>query len=340
MLATLFGTAFFLPNEVSFKIANLQGDFAKAKMIFPHWKLLAENNELGELYAQKKYMELVKKLDSISEKTCNIQNEKISEFCTNIFYLNGLTKYQLGKDEQAKKQKPLFEKAIAAFTKVMMMTPEDSQAYMWSKENIAFLQQKFAETQQKEKKEKDEQKSGEQNESGQNQNGESQNQEGQGKEGISERQDQEQRQGKQESGKENNKQEDEQKSGEQSSELQKNQEEGRSEESDKKSEKNENDQNGQNGNSSSEAGKSRLPKQMQQALEQTQKNLEEEQKSQQGFNRSQSAAEKNTQNTDPLDAMRNDPFFQDFFGNDPFFQDSFGKKNFHKNIQNPNEKDW
>lgn len=291
MLATLFGTAFFLPNEVSFKIANLQGDFAKAKMIFPHWKLLAENNELGELYTQKKYMDLTKKLDSISETTCNIQNEKISEFCANIFYLKGLTEYQLGKDEQAKKQKPLFEKAIAAFTKVMIMTPENSQAYIWSKENIAFIQKKFVETQQKEQKKKDNSK-------------------------------------KQKKKKEKG----EQKSGEEDSKSQENQGEGKSGESDKKSEKNE--------NSSSEGGESRLPKQMQQALEQTQKKLEEEQKSQKGFNRSQSAAEKNTKNTDPFDAMRNDPFFQNFFGNDPFFQNSFGKKNFHKNIQNPNEKDW
>ena len=82
---------------------------------------------------------------------------------------------------------------------------------------------------------------------------------------------------------------------------------------------------------------------MQQALEQAQKQLEKEQQEgkQRGFNRSKSAAEKNNlKNQDPFEQMRNDPFFQDFFGNDPFFNQQFQKPKARNQLNNPNEKDW
>lgn len=295
----LLGVGFFFPNELSFKIANLEGNFVKAETLFPEWELLAKNNELGEIYSQKKYEELNTKISKISETKCNLQNEKIVEFCANIFYLKGLVHYQMGKDKKYEKQKILFEGAIAEFTKVMVMTPEESDAYIWSQENIAFLQQKFQETQLKDQK----------------------------TQSNSEKQDQQQGQGEQKSQQKNESGEKQNKN--QDGESQENQEKGKSGESEK------------NENSSSQTEESRLPKEMQQALEQAQQQLEEGQKgTQKGFNRSQSAADKNTKNYDPFEEMNNDPFFQQFFGNDPFFQNSFDKNNFNKNIENPNEKDW
>ncbi len=174
-LSLLISVGFFLPNEISFKYLNLQENFLEARNIsnkfFPQLNLLVENNEFGNLYKQKKYSELESKIKEISEKKCNLKNEKISEFCANIFYLKGLNFYQLGKDLKSKKQKDFFEKAILEFTKVMIMTEKNSQEYIWAKENIDFLQQKFQENQTQEPKknsEKNNQKSDSQKKSEKN----------------------------------------------------------------------------------------------------------------------------------------------------------------------------
>ena len=140
LLVLVVGTIYFIPNELSFKIANAQGGFQKAEKLFPKWEIIPQNNLLGKLYEQKKYSELKTKIQDISEKKCSLKNEKISEFCANIFYLEGLVQYQLGKDLESQKQKKIFEKAILAFIKVMAMTPKNSQEYIWSKENIEILQ--------------------------------------------------------------------------------------------------------------------------------------------------------------------------------------------------------
>ncbi len=309
------GIAYFAPNELAFKIANTEGNFLKAEKTFPQWKLMAENNALGKLYDAKKYTELQKKLASISQKKCSLKNKKISEYCANIFYLQGLTQYQFGKNKKSTQQKKFFEHAIMAFTKVMAMTSKQSQEYVWSKENIAFLQKKFAETQKKEqKKQRTTQQKSTQNKESIDQKSSSSSK----------------KQGNSGKNTEQKKKDEEKKKTSSDTSAGKSGKTGKTKET--------NTKNSQNAVSQ----KSRLPQKIQKELEERQKALEENQKrSQRGFNRSQSAAKKSMQNYDPFDDMRNDPFFQQFFGNDPFFQRSFGQKKFYnKNIQNQNEKDW
>ncbi len=148
ILLILGGTIFFLPNELHFKVSNLNGDFKEAERVFPAWSILSQNNELTEKYHNKKYQEILSKINEIIKNDCNINNEKISEFCTNIFYVQGLSYYQVGKDLEQEKQKEFFENSIFAFTKVMAMTEENSKEYLWAKENIEFIQNKFKQQQQ------------------------------------------------------------------------------------------------------------------------------------------------------------------------------------------------
>ncbi len=310
-IGSIYSIIFFLPNEIGFKIVNKQKNFLKAEKLFPKWELVSKNNYLGQLYEQKKYSILSKNLKNISEKTCSLKNQKISEVCANIFYLEGLTLYQKGKELNDKQQKEFFEKSILAFTKVMIMTDKTSKPYIWAKENIDFILNKFQENQKKDNKSQNKPKKDnkkEKEEKQQNKNNSSKN-----KEQESETKNKDDKNSKN-------------KEKQQSSEEENDKKEGKS--------KQQSDKNKDN----NKPKPSRLPTEMQQQLEQIQKQLEQTQKkSQKGFNRSKSAAEKNNlNNQNPF----NDPFFQDFFGNDPFFQNPFEKK-FNKNISNnSDEKDW
>ncbi len=325
--------AFFVPNELSFKIANAQENFSGAEeiseKIFPKWNIIPKNNQLSLLYTEKKYTELEQKISEISGKKCSLTNEKISEFCANIFYVEGLTEYQLGKDLESKKQKKYFENAIESFTKTMIMTDENSQEHVWAKENIAFLQQKFLEKQKQENqsqnKKQEKNKSGKQDKNQKNSEKKPQNSENSDT----------QKGGKNEEGEKQN-QKGEKKSGKKNDSSSEQKGENSEKEKGKKGEEKGDSQEGGSENSS------RLPQQMQQTIEQMQKNLEEDQKnSQKGFHRSKSSAEKNAQQRqDPFDDMRNDPFFQQFFGNDHFFNQQFPERKFSNQLQNPDEKDW
>jgi hypothetical protein len=309
------GVGIFANNEVTFKIYNWQGIhakeqdsaiifFQKASKAYPKWKLIAKNNELGVLYEQKKYDELNIQLQETIENECSLEKESISEFCKNIFYLNGLVQYRLGENKNVSEQKKYFEDAIYNFQKTLAIDNENT----WAKENIEFILNKFASEQQTQQQEQD----GGQGDQEQSKN----SKEGQGQ------QDQE---GQQEQGNQQEQNGEQQQDGDEQGDAE--QKEG---------------QNGnqQDGEGQEQSQDSRLPQQMQQELEQYQQELDQNQDSQ-GFNRSQSAAQKNNlKNQDPLEQMMNDPFFQQFFGNDPMMQNMMGEKNFTKDITNPNEKDW
>jgi len=167
-LLTLFGIVgsvlYFLPNELSFKIYNTKGIsatdnaqamkfFQKAGESFPQWQLISENNEMGRMYEQKEYEELEKKLSEKLTNECNTQQEKISEFCENIFYLDGLVQYELGKNLQDKEQKEYFQKAIDSFQKALAINNENT----WAKENIDFILQKSAQQNQQQGEGQDQQ---------------------------------------------------------------------------------------------------------------------------------------------------------------------------------------
>ena len=350
------GTAWFLPNELNFKIQNFRGKFAQAKQVFPQWKLLAENNELGKAYEQKNYSAVKKNLAKILENECLLDQKVIPEVCENIFYLAGITDYRLGEKLSLQKQKPLFEKAIYEFEKVLALNPQNT----WAKENIAFILKKLAEKQQAEKQKQQQnqqnkdQKNGDKSQNSQDQKGNS---------GQKNKEDQK-------SGKGQNKQDQpDQKSGKQNSENSSAQNKSdnssaENKENPAKNSDNSQDKQGQSGKNkqdssdqkqgenpaksdsqtgssdqekSNQPAPSRLPQNIERALEQVQRDLEQNQ-DQRGFNRSRSAAEKDKNSRD----FFNDPFFDDFFGNDPFFNNFFGggQKHFHKNIADPNEKDW
>ncbi len=342
-LAILAGTVFLLPNELHFKISNAQGDYETAEKVFPKWKLIAQNNKLGTLYTAKKYKTLDNVLTKTVQENCRLEHKVIPAFCANFFYLDGLVNYQLGKDKDFEEQKRLFEKAILAFTKVMAMMEKGSQAYVWSQENIEFLQHKFQEKQKEASKKKDKRndkteknsEAGKKDEKGSGdskkekreqdaQNKSNDNKASSGQKGGKEKQKQDNK--KDVSGSKTAKEDKKSSGKEKGSESSKQKGVSASKSQEKSSRK------------GSQPAQSRLPKQMQQELEKIQQQLEADQKnSQKGFNRSQSAAKKN--NIDRSDPF-SDPFFQQFFGGDPFFQNPFGKKNLRKQIQNPHEKDW
>lgn len=325
-IGVLFGlTTFFLPNELSSKIANAKGDFARAERLFPQWSLLAKNNSWGKLYAEGKYQDLEPLLQEVEKTTCSLEAEIIPRSCANIFYLHGLTQYQLGKDLEQEKKKTFFEEAIQNFQKVMMMTRDDSQEYLWSKENIEFLLEHLEREEREENgsEEKEEEKEGQKQKTSSG-----------GKDPNSKDESSEEKQGEQDSEKAED-------SSVKNSESQ--QQEGESGDknpnTDDKSSEEKQQQKDSSGENSEQESDSLLPEEMQNALEKAQEDLDDQ--GQQGFYRSASAAEKNSlQNNDPFDMMRNDPFFQDFFGNDPFFQNALGEKNFQNTIPNPDEKDW
>ncbi len=293
------GVLFFLPNELMFKIYNAQAIaqtddmlaqslFAKAKNTFPRWGLIAQNNSYGQLYLQQEYDELVVKLDKIIDEECNIESEEISEYCENIFYLNGLVQYRLGEKEEEEKQKDLYQKAIYDFQKALAINPENT----WAQENIDFIMQKNQ------------------------QQSEQQGQSSEGEEGE---------QGEQKDSEQQGSQSEENKDGEQQQSEQQGQ--GGEGEGSEQGEQKGSEQGG-----TGDEGESRLPQDMQQALEDMQQQLEAEQ-GQQGFNRSQSAAQKNNlENQDPFEQM-----MQQFFGGNPQTQ---GQKNLDQTIADPNEKDW
>jgi len=303
LLVLISSIVLFLPNEMHFKLDLAQKKFSSAQKVFPKFALIAQNNQLGLLYKSKKYEELEKEIKKVIDGQCSIENEKISEFCANIFYLEGLTNYQIGEKSEKEKQNELWQEAILDFSKVMTMNEEDSQKYIWSEENIEFIKNKLQGNSQEDSSKKDdtaEQDTAEQGEQGNSQ------------EDSSEKDD------TAEQGEQGNSQED-------------------------SSEKDNTAEQGEQGNSqedssekddTAEQGESRLPKEMQDAIEAEQKQLEEDQNNNQtGFNRSKYAADKN--NLDNLD-----PFFQDFFGDDPFFQTQFSNNELTNQIQDPNLKDW
>ncbi len=334
--AVIAGVANFLPNEIIFKIQNTEGVnaqqsqmfsqadslYKKAKKMFHPWGLIADNNALGNMYEQKKYNDLKVLLPEIVKQKCSLDNKQIQEYCENIFYLNGLTQYRLGENKDLKDQKTFFEKSIFNFQKVLTINPENT----WAKENIDFILQQYQKAQTKQADNKSSEKSSKSDKNQkENQGGtqEKQNREKGGEKGEEKKESNQNSSGQQQS--------EEEKGGEEqnSSGKQLSEEKGKEKNSKKEG----------NGEKSEE---SRLPKQMQQALDKVQQQLEEEQnQSQKGFNRSQSAAERNNIDvSDPFQMFNNDPFFQDFFGNDPFFSDTFRQKKFNKNIQDPNIKDW
>jgi hypothetical protein len=342
LIGVLGGVLTTFPNELALKFYNKKGVFAfekkdwlnsrenfhQASLKFNPWQLAEKNNELSILYEQKKYSELNKELKNILKNDCSLSAPKIPSFCENIFYLAGLTQYRLGETLTTKEQKPFFERAIFEFQKTLALNPSN----IWAKENIDFILKKFAEKQQQEQQKQD-QKSDKNNKNSQEKNKD-----------FSE-------QGAQENSTKNESEKENQ-SQQQSSSKDVEQKDNQSTSVDKNSSSSQNkeEQLSQNDKTSkSSAGKeedsakneptpSRLPENIQQALEQTQQDLEQD-KNQQGFNRSRSAAENNQNLKDPFQ----DDFFQNFFGNDPFFNNFFGGRNekkFHKNISNPNEKDW
>jgi DNA polymerase III gamma/tau subunit len=301
---------FLAPNELHFKILNTEGNFLEAKKVFAKWSIIAKNNALGTQYQEEKYKQLQKDISSLSQGECNHSKKHISEFCRNIFYLEGLIHYQLGKEKSREQQKPFFEQAISSFQKVMAMSEEHSQEYTWAKENIDFLHMKFQETQEKEQQNEKNQSGQENLKKENNQQESSQNAQNKHKQTGSQKEDS---------------------SEEQNNNKEKNTPQQSSSDSNKREEEKET-----GGNSEQE--ESRLPERMKKELEITQKQLEENQKDfQHGFHRSQSAAE---QKKYDKQNVFYDPFFQDFFGNDPFFQNMHQPYKLQKELSDPHEKDW
>ncbi len=305
LLGVGVGVLYFLPNEMTFKVYNFKGItqtddakalefFQKAGESFPQWQLIAQNNELGRMYEQKQYEELEKKLSEKLTNECATEQEKISEFCENIFYLDGLVQYRLGENLQSKEQKEYFQKAIDSFQKTLAINNENT----WAQENIDFILQKSTQQEQQQQGEGEGQQQDGQNGEENEQEGQSQNQEGQGDE---------QGEGENQQGQEGDEQQGEGENGGEG-------------------------QTGAEGEDGQEA-ESRLPQNIQDALERAQEEMEQDQ-SQEGFNRSQSAAQKNNyKNQDPFEQM-----IQQFFGGSVGAQ--MGQKNFTQEIQDPNEKDW
>ncbi len=267
----LCGAVLFTPTRLGFKIRNQQGiqalgegEYVSANTFFQQairkdkeLRLIAENNELMGLYEQKKYQKIEEVLNAKLSEECSLERDSISEFCENIYYLEGLLKYRLGEEMELDAQKEIFEKSILAFQKVLTMNPENQ----WAKENIDFIKQKFQETQE----EQQAQESGE---------------DGEPQDKDSDKEDQKSDGSKSGENSEDGEKKDGQKEGEGEGDKKQDGENGEGEPGD---ESGEND--------------SRLPEQMQDELSQKQKQLEQgQQQSQEGFNRSESAAEKNNQN--------------------------------------------
>lgn len=333
----------FFPNEMAFKIINekgiesfSKGDFPSAKRYFEqgkekftHWNLVSKNNTLGILYAEKKYKKLEEELKKITKKECSFNQKSIPEFCENIFYLDGITQYRLGENFEKEKQKNIFKNAILDFQKALALNPKN----IWAKENIDFILKKL-------QKKKENQSSTKNSKSKKNSKKDKEaNQENKYDKNSSKQSDMAKNPQENKNGgtaDENNKKlsdSEENFQGEKNKKTEKN-----SEQSDSENSKNGKAQN-ESKKSETSSQASRLPKEIQDAIKQTQQNLEDQSENQTGFNRSLSAAQNNKNNTDPFDTFQNDPFFQQFFGNDPFFNRSFEKK-FNKTISNPNEKDW
>jgi hypothetical protein len=297
LICVSFSISLFLPSEISFKKTIMDGRFDEAKDIFPSWGVIAEARSLNGYYEKQQYDELESQIISAENEYCLMDFDTIPSPCDRIFYLHGLNRYQLGKNADKEEKRTLYEQAIRDFQKVMAMTDENSQEYIWAKENIGFLLNDFTQetqSQQNNSKGQDDQ---------QNDNQNTQEDSDQGK-------------AESEGQKNNEKQE------------------GEAERNDQA------DQNTEGEESREEPGdSSRLPQEMQEAMEKVQQQLEKE--GQEGFNRSASAAQKNNlKQQDPFDMMRNDPFFKQFFGNDPFFQGTMREPEFEQSIQDPNVKDW
>lgn len=307
ILGIVFGILYFLPNEIMFKVYNalavMQKNndkaitfFEKASEVFPKWDLIAKNNLYGRLYEQQKYEELSDKLNKIINKDCNVQSEKISEYCENIFYLQGLVQYRLGKNKSDNEQNKFYQNAIDEFQKTLAINPDNK----WAKENIDFILQQSIEKQ----KQQQSTKSQKQQDSKDGKNSQD-NQDSQSGDKGKNKQDSQQKQNSQQNGQD--------------------------EQGEKSNKKNQNSE-GTGKSDKDEVGKSRLPQNIQDALEEAQKNMEKNQ-GQEGFNRSKSAAQKNNyRNQDPFEQM-----IQQFFGGNIGVDT---EKNFSQEIQNPNEKDW
>lgn len=181
VLLVVFGfvVVYSLPNELGFKIFNNQAiqaktvvlknkKFSKARQAHPAWSLVIESNELDELYKTKKYEDLQKKLTILKDKNCSPKAEKISVFCENVFYLDGLVQYRLGESKKEQEQKDFFAKAVKAFQYALAVNPSN----VWAKENIDFILKKQTEKQkQNGNKKDDKQKKKDDKQNGENKNG-------------------------------------------------------------------------------------------------------------------------------------------------------------------------
>lgn len=347
ILGLAFSVFTYTKNELRFKYFNRVGIgeknsvekekyFHLAMLNKPEWALVTKSNKLDILYQEKKYEELKKKIDDIENNECSLNKKETSEFCENVFYLGGLVEYRLGQKDKEKEEE-FNKKAIFEFQKTLDVNLKN----IWAKENIEFLLKKNQELKKQKEEPKQKQGKGQDKKDDKNQNGKS------GKDGEKHKQDQKNGQGK--NNKENQKNEkrkgDEQKGqkGQSEKENKKNKENGIN----SKSSQNQNNQAGKKlenkNNQNQNGGKSRLPSQIQRALEQQQKKLDQEQKNQKGFARTKSKAERNKQlNHNPFSAFQNDPFFKDFFGNDPFFNQAFNQqKNLRRDLGGGEDvKDW
>ena len=308
-------SSIFFKNEVHFKILNAQGKFNDASDILAKWSLISDTNNLNSLYESKNYKELNTRLSEIETVKCSLQDEKISEYCANTFYLNGLVQYRLGEKLNSGEQRGYFESAIDEFNKVLVMSDINSKQYIWSKENIEFIQNKYNETQKKEQEEKKAKQDQQKNDNKQSNEDELADDNSLNKDGSSSKNEE----------------------GDSNMGDQKSKENSKNTNSNNIDKSSDSENSGSENKTNSQDEESRLPKQIQQELEQLQDNLNDEQNSQKGFYRSKSTAEQNAlNNQNPF----SDPFFQDFFGNDPFFTDPFGNKQLSKQIKDPDIKDW
>ena len=99
--------------------------FQEAEKRNPEWSLATEINRLDERYQKKEYDFLEKRLKEVEENDCSLKEEKISEFCENVFYLNGLVKYRLGEKEELGKKEEYFNEAVKEFQKTLLVNPQN-----------------------------------------------------------------------------------------------------------------------------------------------------------------------------------------------------------------------
>jgi len=166
-----FVLANFLPNQLAWKIYNKKGIeennlnlkekyFSQANKKYSQWKLAIKNNQLDTLYQKKEYKVLEKKINNILNNECSIKKQKeISEWCENIFYLNGLVKYRLGEQKKDLEQQKFFKEAIFNFQKSLKINPKNR----WAQENIKFILNKLKKDKSKKNTKNNQQKTKQEN---------------------------------------------------------------------------------------------------------------------------------------------------------------------------------